>query len=104
MLGRVPRYIPQSMWKAMRSELVDLVDSIPQGDVSDFRNFMGAVIDERAYTNHMTAIEYAKKSEKAKVIAGGKGDDKVGWFIRPTSSRRRTPTSSSCGRSSSDRS
>ena len=77
-------YIPQSMWKAIKPQLVDLVDAIPQGDVSDFRNFMGAVIDERAYRNHMNAIDYAKKSEAAKVVAGGKGDDKVGWFIRPT--------------------
>ncbi len=77
-------YIPQSMWKAMKNELVDLVDSIPQGDVSDFRNFMGAVIDERAYTTHMNAIEYAKTTETSKVVAGGKGDDSVGWFVRPT--------------------
>src|SRR5947199_3370400 len=77
-------YIPQSMWKAMKSELVDIVEAIPQGDVADFRNFMGAVIDERAYNTHMSAIEYAKKTDTAKVIAGGKGDDKVGWFVRPT--------------------
>jgi 1-pyrroline-5-carboxylate dehydrogenase len=77
-------YIPQSMWKAMKAELVDLVDAIPQGDVADFRNFMGAVIDKRAYTTHMDAIDFARKSEKAKVVAGGKGDDKVGWFVRPT--------------------
>jgi len=77
-------YIPQSMWKAMKPQLVDLVDSIPQGDVADFRNFMGAVIDQRAYATHMNAIEYAKKTESAKVVAGGKGDDKVGWFVRPT--------------------
>jgi len=77
-------YIPQSMWKAMKTELVDLVEAIPQGDVADFRNFMGAVIDQRAYSNHMNAIEYAKKTDTAKVIAGGRGDDKVGWFIRPT--------------------
>src|SRR5437868_5975610 len=77
-------YIPQSMWKAMKPDLVDLVDAIPQGDVADFRNFMGAVIDGRAYASHMNAIEYARKQDNAKVIAGGKGEDKVGWFIRPT--------------------
>jgi len=77
-------YIPQSMWKEMKPELVDLVDAIPQGDVADFRNFMGAVIDGRAYANHMSAIEYARKTDTAKVVAGGEGDDKVGWFIRPT--------------------
>ncbi|MGA7911917.1 MAG: L-glutamate gamma-semialdehyde dehydrogenase [Candidatus Dormiibacterota bacterium] len=77
-------YIPQSIWKAMKADLADQVDAIPQGDVSDFRNFMGAVIDGKAYANHMKAIDYAKKAEGAKVIAGGKGDDSVGWFIRPT--------------------
>jgi 1-pyrroline-5-carboxylate dehydrogenase len=77
-------YVPQSMWKAMKSDLVDQVDAIPQGDVSDFRNFMGAVIDGKAYANHMKAIDYAKKADGATVIAGGKGDDSVGWFIRPT--------------------
>ncbi|HEY3195257.1 MAG TPA: L-glutamate gamma-semialdehyde dehydrogenase [Candidatus Dormibacteraeota bacterium] len=77
-------YIPQTMWKRLRSELADQVEAISQGDVADFRNFMGAVIDGNAYSKHMTAIEYARKSESAKVVAGGRGDDKVGWFVRPT--------------------
>ena len=77
-------YVPQSIWKKLKAELADEIDAIPQGDVADFRNFMGAVIDKNAYTNHMEAIAFAKKADGAKVIAGGKGDDKVGWFIRPT--------------------
>jgi 1-pyrroline-5-carboxylate dehydrogenase len=77
-------YIPQSIWKSLRSELAEQVDAIPQGDVSDFRNFMGAVIDGKAYAKHMGAIQFALKSEDSKVVAGGKGDDKVGWFVRPT--------------------
>jgi 1-pyrroline-5-carboxylate dehydrogenase len=77
-------YIPHSMWKRLRSEMADEVEAIPQGDVGDFRNFMGAVIDGNAYSKHMSAIEFARKSESAKVIAGGKGDDSVGWFVRPT--------------------
>ncbi len=77
-------YIPQSMWKRMKEGLADEVDAIAQGDVADFRNFMGAVIDRNAYTNHMAAIDFARKAEGTKVIAGGKGDDRVGWFIRPT--------------------
>jgi 1-pyrroline-5-carboxylate dehydrogenase len=77
-------YIPQAMWKQLKSEMADMVDEIPQGDVADFSNFMGAVIDGKAYEKHMAAIDYAKKSEAATVIAGGKGDDKVGWFVRPT--------------------
>ncbi|MGH7760281.1 MAG: L-glutamate gamma-semialdehyde dehydrogenase [Candidatus Dormibacteraceae bacterium] len=77
-------YIPQSMWKEMRSGMAEEIEAIPQGDVADFRNFMGAVIDGNAYSNHMKAIDFARKAESAKVIAGGEGDDAVGWFIRPT--------------------
>jgi len=77
-------YIPQSMWKEMRGEMADQVDAIPQGDIADFKNFMGAVIDGKAYSKHMAAIDFARKSDSAKVVAGGKGDDSVGWFVRPT--------------------
>jgi 1-pyrroline-5-carboxylate dehydrogenase len=84
-------YIPQSIWKSLRSELADQVDAIPQGDVADFRNFMGAVIDGKAYAKHMGAIQFAIKSEDATVVAGGKGDDKVGWFVRPTVIETKNP-------------
>ena len=84
-------YIPQSIWKDLRTELAEKVDAIPQGDVADFRNFMGAVIDGKAYAKHMGAIQFAQKSEDAKVIAGGKGDDRVGWFVRPTVIETRNP-------------
>jgi 1-pyrroline-5-carboxylate dehydrogenase len=84
-------YIPQSIWKSLRSELADQVDALPQGDVADFRNFMGAVIDGKAYAKHMGAIQFALKSEDSKVIAGGKGDDKVGWFVRPTVIETKNP-------------
>ena len=77
-------YIPQTMWKQLRSEMADLVDAIPQGDIADFKNFMGAVIDGNAYARHMEAIGYARKTDGAKVVAGGTGDDSVGWFVRPT--------------------
>ena len=84
-------YIPQSSWKDLRTELAEKVDAIPQGDVADFRNFMGAVIDGKAYAKHMGAIQFAQKSEDAKVIAGGKGDDTVGWFVRPTVIETKNP-------------
>jgi 1-pyrroline-5-carboxylate dehydrogenase len=84
-------YIPQSIWKSLRSELAEQVDAIPQGDVADFRNFMGAVIDGKAWAKHMRAIDFAKRAEDTKVIAGGKGDDKVGWFVRPTVVETKNP-------------
>jgi 1-pyrroline-5-carboxylate dehydrogenase len=77
-------YIPQSMWKRLLPDMAERVDAILQGDVADFRNFMGAVIDGNAYAKHMGAIDFARKSDSAKVVAGGEGDDRVGWFVRPT--------------------
>jgi 1-pyrroline-5-carboxylate dehydrogenase len=77
-------YIPQSMWRRLRDEMAGEVDGIPMGDVADFHNFMGAVIDRRAFRKHKGAIDYARKSTVAKVVAGGKTDDREGWFVRPT--------------------
>src|SRR5256886_6556456 len=84
-------YIPQAMWKHTRSDMADLVDAIPQGDVADLSNFMGAVIDGKAYAKNMAAIDYAKKSDAAKAVAGGSGEDSVGWLVRPAGIGTREP-------------
>ena len=54
------------------------------GDVTDFSNFMGAVIDDRAFAKHKKAIARAKRTNKLNVIAGGQVDDSQGYFVRPT--------------------
>jgi 1-pyrroline-5-carboxylate dehydrogenase len=77
-------YVPRSMWERMREELVDEVEGIQMGDVSDFRNFMGAVIDEKAFRNHTDAIAFARSAERTRIIAGGETDSEIGWFVRPT--------------------
>jgi len=77
-------YIPQSLWKEIKQELVDQTESILMGDVRDFRNFVNAVIDEAAFDKIMGYIEKAKNSNVAKIIAGGQGDKTKGYFIRPT--------------------
>jgi 1-pyrroline-5-carboxylate dehydrogenase len=77
-------YIPASLWKVIRDDLVDITNGLPQGDVTDFSNFMGAVIDERSFAKNAAAIDRAKAAAKVKVIAGGTYDDEVGWFVRPT--------------------
>ncbi len=62
-----------------------MVSTIKQGDVTDFRNFMGAVIDQHAFDNIKGYIDRAKKARgKAKIIAGGGCDDSKGYFIEPT--------------------
>jgi 1-pyrroline-5-carboxylate dehydrogenase len=77
-------YVPASLWKVIRDDLVDITNGLPQGDVTDFSNFMGAVIDERSFAKNSAAIDRAKAAAKVKVIAGGTYDDEVGWFVRPT--------------------
>ena len=77
-------YVPRSLWQSMKDDLVDEVNGIEMGDVADFRNFMGAVIDESAFQRHSQAIAEAKAGNGARVIAGGTTDDSTGWFVRPT--------------------
>jgi 1-pyrroline-5-carboxylate dehydrogenase len=77
-------YIPRSMWKRIKRDISDQVATIRMGDVADFRNFMGAVINESAFKRHKNAIAEAKRSSKAEVVAGGNTDDKDGWFVGPT--------------------
>ena len=77
-------YVPASMWKRMRDEMAATVDGIKVGDVADFRNFMGAVINERAFKRHRAAIATAKSAKSARIVAGGITDGREGWFVRPT--------------------
>ncbi len=77
-------YVPRSLWRRLRGELVELTESLPVGPVTDLSNFMGAVIDERAYAKHVAAIERARAAAGIEVIAGGTYDDSEGWFVRPT--------------------
>jgi 1-pyrroline-5-carboxylate dehydrogenase len=82
-------YIPKGMWKEVKKKLLDMVTTIQMGDVNDFRNFMGAVIDKAAFDSISGFIARAKKARgQAKIIAGGQCDDSKGYFIEPTSSSR----------------
>ncbi len=77
-------YIPSSIWPSLREKLLDAVSKIKVGDVREFDTFMGAVIDESAYTNIMNYINRAHSSGDAKVIAGGFGTNEIGYFVQPT--------------------
>ncbi|MBP8613616.1 MAG: L-glutamate gamma-semialdehyde dehydrogenase [Firmicutes bacterium] len=77
-------YIPESMWPKLKQRLIEEINTIKVGDVEDFRNFMGAVIDAQAFRSIKSYIEYAKESPEAEVICGGKCDDSVGFFVDPT--------------------
>jgi len=75
-------YIPRSIWPDVRDRVVSIMDDMRMGDVSDFRNFVGAVIDRRAFDKISEYVAHAKAH--ARVIAGGDVDGREGYFIRPT--------------------
>ena len=77
-------YVPSSLWPALRERLVAAIAALKVGDVSDFSNFMGAVIDERAFSRISGYLEYAKATADLKIIAGGGAHGERGWFVEPT--------------------
>ncbi|MFK5689650.1 L-glutamate gamma-semialdehyde dehydrogenase [Ornithinimicrobium sp. LYQ92] len=77
-------YVPASVWAQIRDEIAQTIEGIQVGDVRDFSNFMGAVIDERAFAKHKDVIDRAHRDDKVEVVAGGSYDDAVGYFVRPT--------------------
>ena len=84
-------YIPDNVWNRVKEKLIDTTKSLSIGDVADFRNFMGAVIDRASFKKLSGYIEEARRSEDAQIIAGGETDDSVGYFIRPTIIQARRP-------------
>jgi 1-pyrroline-5-carboxylate dehydrogenase len=77
-------YIPDTIWPAVRDRAVAMIEDIRMGDVADFRNFMGAVIDRRAFTKLKEHLEAAKRDPGVTILAGGGTDDSVGFFVQPT--------------------
>jgi 1-pyrroline-5-carboxylate dehydrogenase len=77
-------YVARSVWNQIKDELVATTESIKQGDISDFSNFMGAVIKRGAFNKHVAAIEEARTTRGMSVLAGGTADASEGYFVRPT--------------------
>ena len=77
-------YIPDTLWPAVRDRAVAMIEDIRMGDVADFRNFMGAVIDRRAFTRLREHLEAAQRDKSVTIVAGGGTDDSVGFFVQPT--------------------
>ena len=77
-------YAPSNLWPALRERLEKQVSTIKMGDVSDFGNFMGAVIDAKALGEHREAIEEARAADHAEIVVGGGVRDDEGFFVEPT--------------------
>ena len=76
-------YIPKSLWPSVREQLLSEIAALRVGDVSDFRNFMGAVIHERSFRKLESRINAARADSRCKVLAGSV-DGQEGWFVHPT--------------------
>ncbi|HEX4786906.1 MAG TPA: L-glutamate gamma-semialdehyde dehydrogenase [Actinospica sp.] len=77
-------YVPRALWNTVKDDLLAEVESLTMGDVTDLSNFMGAVIDARAFAKHKDAIDRARAASDIDVLAGGTYDDAQGYFVRPT--------------------
>jgi len=77
-------YVPRSLWTRMRDDLVSEVDALSMGDVTDFHNFVGAVIDNRSFAKLSAVIDRVRGEEGVDIAAGGVADDTTGYFVRPT--------------------
>ncbi len=77
-------YIPDTLWPEVRDRVTAMIGDLHTGDVGDFRNFMGAVIDRRAFDRIRGYLDQAKRDPGVRILAGGGADDAVGWFVEPT--------------------
>jgi 1-pyrroline-5-carboxylate dehydrogenase len=78
-------YLPRSLWEGgLRDRLVATAESLTYGDVMDFGNFGGAVIDRRSYDRLCGVLDRIRNSPTYTVLAGGTADDSEGYFVRPT--------------------
>ncbi len=83
-------YVPKSLWKEVLGHVQAMIADIRMGDVADFRNFMGAVIDKKAFDRISGYLADAGKN--AIVHAGGKAHGEQGWFIEPTIVETKDPS------------
>jgi 1-pyrroline-5-carboxylate dehydrogenase len=78
-------FAPASLWPQVREQVAAEIGEMKMGDVADFSNFVGAVIDASSFATQKEAIEEAKAADgKASIVAGGSYDDSDGWFVQPT--------------------
>src|SRR4051795_11667387 len=84
-------YAPSNLWPELRERLADEVAQLKYGDVNDFGNFMGAVIDAGSFETQREAIAEARSHEGTEIVVGGGTDDSTGFFVEPTVIETRDP-------------
>ena len=77
-------YFPKSIWDKVWKKIEAILTEVKMGDVTDFSNFISAVIDKSSFENIKSYVDYAKESPNAEIIFGGKCDNSKGNYIEPT--------------------
>jgi 1-pyrroline-5-carboxylate dehydrogenase len=77
-------YVPRSVWNRIKDDFIADVEALTVGDVADFSNFMGAVIDRRSFDKLSGVLDAARSDSSLEIAAGGTADDSEGFFVRPT--------------------
>ena len=77
-------YIPNSVWNRIKTDYINEVGKITMGDIADFSNFIGAVIDKKSFDNIVGYIDRAKTDSGCDIVTGGNYDDSTGYFVEPT--------------------
>lgn len=77
-------FVPRSVWQQMGDDFLGATSELRYGDITDFANFGGALIDERSFAKNVAAIERAKSAANVTIAVGGEYDDSEGYFVRPT--------------------
>jgi 1-pyrroline-5-carboxylate dehydrogenase len=86
-------YIPSNLAEEVKKKLVAGIKSFKMGSVENFSNFINAVIDQKSFDSIKRYIDQAKKDPKCTILAGGKCDDKEGYFVQPTLIETKNPRS-----------
>lgn len=86
-------YVPSSLWPQIREMLISECARIKVGNVEDFGNFMGAVIDQKSFRNICIYLDALKSDSNVEIITGGKVDESLGWFVEPTIAVTTNPAS-----------
>ncbi|XP_057664893.1 delta-1-pyrroline-5-carboxylate dehydrogenase, mitochondrial [Diorhabda carinulata] len=84
-------YVPESLWPKIKEGLITKRNQLKVGDPTDATNFTSAVIDDKAFKRIKGYIEHAKNSSDLQILAGGKCDDSVGYFVEPTIVETKNP-------------
>ena len=77
-------YVPDTLWPKLRERVLGMLAGLKVGDPADFTNFMGAVIDRKAFVKIKAYVDAAQGDARAKVLFGGGCDDANGYFVQPT--------------------